>query len=81
MLIFLIFLFLNIPFNSSVPNAPFPYPLKTENLMVFSCFQGVEKGGIGNKWVQRMSTLPHPHQSLYLVIIQKPITYITKIFI
>ena len=81
MLIFFIFLFLNIPFKPSVPNAPFPCPLKTEKLMVFSCFQVLEKGGIGNKWVQRVLTLSHPHQSLYLVIIQKPITYITKIFI
>ena len=29
-----------------VPNAPFLYPLKT-----FWCFQGVEKGCIGNEWV------------------------------
>ena len=30
-----------------VPNAPFPYPLKTpENLMVF-CFQGIEKSALG----------------------------------
>ena len=30
---------------------PFLYPLKTlENLTVF-CFQGVEKGFMGNKWV------------------------------
>ena len=33
-------------FNPFVPNAPFLYPLKTsENL----CFQGVEKGCVGNK--------------------------------
>ena len=39
-------------FNPFVPNAPFLYPLKTsENLKVFWCFQGVEKGCIGNKWV------------------------------
>ena len=31
-------------FSSFVPNAPFPY------LTVFWCFQGVEKGCIGNKW-------------------------------
>ena len=30
-------------FNLFVPNAPFLHPLKT------SCFQGVEKGCIGNK--------------------------------
>ena len=32
-----------------VPNAPFLYPMKTENRKVFSCFQGVEKGFTGNK--------------------------------
>ena len=39
-------------FNPFVPNAPFLYPMKTpENLMVFLCFQGVEKGCIGmNHW-------------------------------
>ena len=36
-----------------VCNAPFLYPLKTsENLEVFWCFQGVEKGCIENKWVK-----------------------------
>ena len=35
-----------------VYNAPFLYPLKaSENLKVFWCFQGVEKGCIGNEWV------------------------------
>ena len=39
-------------FNSFVPNASFLNPLKTsENLTVFWCFQAVEKGCIGNKWV------------------------------
>ena len=39
--------------NPFVPNAPFLYPLKTsENLTVFLCFQGLEKGCIGNKWVK-----------------------------
>ena len=38
--------------NPLVPKAPFPYPLKTsENFTVFLCFQGVEKGCIGNEWV------------------------------
>ena len=33
-------------------NIPFPYLLKTsENLSVFRCFQRVEKGCIGSKWV------------------------------
>ena len=39
-------------FNPFVPNALFLYFLKTsENLMVFLCFQGVEKVCIGNEWV------------------------------
>ena len=34
-------------------NAPFLYLLETlENLTVFGCFQGVEKGCIENKWVK-----------------------------
>ena len=38
--------------NAFVPNAPFLYPLKTsENRTVFWYFQGVEKGCIGNEWV------------------------------
>ena len=38
-----------------VLDAPFLYPVKTsENLTVF-IFQGVEKGCIGNKWVERKS--------------------------
>ena len=38
--------------NPFVPNAPFLYPLKiSENLTVFWCFQEVEKGWMGNKWV------------------------------
>ena len=35
------------PINLFVPNAPFLYPLKT-------CFQGVEKGCIRNKWVKQL---------------------------
>ena len=38
-------------FNPFVSNASFLYPLKTsENSKVFWCFQGVERGCIGNKW-------------------------------
>ena len=37
--------------NPFVPNAPFLYPLETENRKVFRSFKGVEKGCIGNKWV------------------------------
>ena len=39
--------------NPFVSNTPFLYPLKAlENRKVFWCFQGVEKGCIGNKWVK-----------------------------
>ena len=39
--------------NPFVPNVPVLCPLKTsENRKVFSCFQGVEKGCIGNEWVK-----------------------------
>ena len=31
---------------------PFSTPRKTENLTVSRCFQGLEKGCIGNKWVK-----------------------------
>ena len=34
------------------PMHPFSAPLKTENITVFWCFPGVEKGCIGNKWVK-----------------------------
>ena len=38
--------------NPFVPNAPLLYTLKaSESLTVLWCFQGVEKGCIGNKWV------------------------------
>ena len=41
-----------IQINPFVLNIHFLYPLKTsENLTVFCCFQGVEKGCIRNKWV------------------------------
>ena len=40
--------------NLFVPNAPFFYPLKTSgNLTVFLCFQWLEKGCIGNEWVNQ----------------------------
>ena len=40
--------------NPFVPSAPFLYPLKTsESQTVFWCFQGVGKGCIGNKWVNK----------------------------
>ena len=37
--------------NSFVPNTPFLYSLKTSENQVFWCFQGVQKGCIGNKRV------------------------------
>ena len=44
-----------IPFgnvNPSVPNAPLLYPPENiKNFIVFLCFQGVEKGYNGSKWV------------------------------
>ena len=41
-----------------VPNAPFLYPLKSsENRKVFRCFQGAEKGCIGNEWVKHAMCL------------------------
>ena len=44
---------INSNFNPFVTNAPFPYPLEmSENRKAFWCFQGVEKGCIGNEWVK-----------------------------
>ena len=45
-------------FNPFIPNVPFFYPLKTsENRKVFWCFQGIQKGCIGNEcvWVKLVS--------------------------
>ena len=48
-----------LPINPFVPNAPFLYPLKTsENCNVFWCFQGIEKGCVGNKWVNEGVIIP-----------------------
>ena len=39
--------------NTVVPNVPFLYAMKiSENRKVFWCFEGVEKGYIGNEWVK-----------------------------
>ena len=47
--------FFTRPYKAFVPNAPFLYPLKTsENLTVFWCFQGIEKGYVGNEWVNNV---------------------------
>ena len=37
--------------NPFVPNAPFLYPLKTSQNHKIFYFQGVERGCIGNEWV------------------------------
>ena len=47
---------MSLAFNTLVPNAPFLYPLKTENRTVFWCFQEVEKACIGNEWVNPFHT-------------------------
>ena len=53
-------LFLLYNFNPFVPNAPFLYPLKrSENRKGFWCFQGLEKGCIGKKWVNMISSKQH----------------------
>ena len=45
-------------FNPFVPNASSLYSLETtENLTVFWCFQGVEKGCFGNEWVNKEHVL------------------------
>ena len=47
-----------ISFNPFVPSAPFLYPLTPlEYLTVFRCFQWVEKGCTGNKWVNYKSCI------------------------
>ena len=48
------FIWLYKPF---VSNASFLYLLNTENRKVFWCFQDVEKGCIGNKWVKKYPIL------------------------
>ena len=64
--------------NPFVSNAPFLYPLKTsENLTVFWCFQGLEKGCI---WKERVKLLIHwflDAQKMYLELSQ---TYMMELF-
>ena len=64
-----------ITFNPFVPNALFLYHLKTsENFMVFWCFQGVEKGYIGNncfKWGYPFSLLAVLYKSVFLLLFWK----------
>ena len=62
-------------FNPFSPIPPFLYPLK--NLSVFWCFQGVEKGCIGNRWVKSSAELsnvkvyfPMSFLSLFICIIE-----------
>ena len=48
----------DLKINPFVPNALFFYPLKTsENRRVFGCFQGVEKGCLGNEWVNSVFSI------------------------
>ena len=48
----------HLAFKPFFPNVPFLHSLKTsENLMIFWCFQGVEKGCIGNKWTNNRITI------------------------
>ena len=70
--------------NPFVPNIPFLYPLKiSENHKVFWCFQGIQKGCIGNKWVKScfaflskvyikysriLDTLPTPKMEFFVTI-------------
>ena len=46
-----------VKLTHSFPMHPFSPPLKTsENLKVFRCFQGGEKGCIGKEWVNKESS-------------------------
>ena len=57
--------------NPFVPNAHFLYPLKTsENRKIFWCFQGVEKGCIGNEWVSKL--LP-----IYVIYVSESVMHIS----
>ena len=58
-------------FNPFVPNAPILYPLKnSENLTVFWCFQGVEKGCIWNEWLKEIAYWRLPHLSIHWLIMR-----------
>ena len=51
--------------HSFLTKTPFLYPLKTsEDLTVFCCFQGLEKGCIGNEWVN-LKLLSHKFESFF----------------
>ena len=64
-------------FNPFVPNAPFSLPLPpkktSENLKVLLCFQGVDKGCIGNKWLNEPR-----NNSPGLGLKSKPLEEVTK---
>ena len=48
---------LGVLVDQFVPNTLLLYPLRiSKNFTVFWCFQGVEKGCIGNKWVKTTKT-------------------------
>ena len=60
-------LVLLLAFNPFVPNAPFLYTLETsENLTVFWCFQGVDKGCFGSEWINRIFPLEYDHVFVWI---------------
>ena len=63
--------------NPFVPNALFLYPLKTsENRQVFWCFQGLEKGCIGNDWVKESTNIENGDNFNELKVIKKTLVNI-----
>ena len=56
--------------NPFVPNAPFLYTLETsENLTVFWCFQGEEKGCFGSEWINRIFPLEYDHVFVWIQLL------------
>ena len=49
----------SLTFNPLQPRVAFPYPLKTENLQVFRCFQGVQKSNTGLQWESKCESYLH----------------------
>ena len=63
------FLHASFDINPFVPNTPFLYARTTsENLAVFWCFQGVEKGCIGNEWFKQKNYVAE--------VIQNPVKHL-----
>ena len=62
-------MFLLQTFNPFVPNASFLYPLKrSENRKIFLCFQGVDKGCIGNKWAKTYLAMSILHKKFLKIL-------------